>query len=89
MDKTLENALVTREGNTAIITLNRPERRNALSLDSMRELLEALHGIGRNRDVRAVILAAAGKVFCAGHDLSELVGRSIDKYREFSMSVAS
>jgi len=69
------------EGNLAILTLNRPQRRNALSLDLMLELISCLSDIGERRDVRAVILAAAGKVFCSGHDLSEMVGRDINEYR--------
>jgi enoyl-CoA hydratase/carnithine racemase len=70
------------EGQTAVITLNRPQRRNALSLQLMRELIACLDGIGANAGVRSVILAAAGKVFSAGHDLSEMRGRSAGEYRE-------
>jgi enoyl-CoA hydratase/carnithine racemase len=70
-----------REGNIGVVTLNRPERRNALSLELMQELIRTLDEIGSNREVRAVILAAAGKVFCSGHDLSEMTGRNINEYR--------
>jgi enoyl-CoA hydratase/carnithine racemase len=70
-----------REGQIAIVTLNRPERRNALSLELMRQLIRCLDEIGGNREIRAVILGAAGKVFCAGHDLSEMTGRDINEYR--------
>src|SRR6185436_10022318 len=66
---------------TAIVTLNRPERRNALSLELMQDLIAALEQIGRNSEVRAVILAAAGKVFCSGHDLGQMAGRDIAEYR--------
>ena len=69
------------EGPVAIVTLNRPERRNALSLGLMLELIACLDEIGRMAEVRAVILAAAGKVFCSGHDLSEMTGRGIADYR--------
>jgi enoyl-CoA hydratase/carnithine racemase len=69
------------EGPIAIVLLNRPQRRNALSLELMQELIAAFDTIGRNRDIRAVILAAAGKVFCSGHDLSEMTGRDINEYR--------
>jgi len=72
---------VTREGPLAVVTLNRPQRRNALSLGLMQDVIAALDAIGRNSDVRAVILAAAGKVFCSGHDLSEMTGRDINDYR--------
>jgi enoyl-CoA hydratase/carnithine racemase len=69
------------EGHTAVITLNRPLRRNALSLDLMLELIGCLDAIGRDPKIRAVILAAAGKVFCSGHDLSEMTGRDLTAYR--------
>jgi enoyl-CoA hydratase/carnithine racemase len=69
------------EGNIAVVTLNRPQRRNALSLALMQELMDCLGIIGGRRELRAVILAAAGKVFSSGHDLSEMVGRDISDYR--------
>jgi enoyl-CoA hydratase/carnithine racemase len=70
------------EGDLAVITLNRPNRRNALSLELMRELIDCLGHIGKDRSLRAVILASAGKVFSSGHDLSEMVGRDINEYRQ-------
>jgi enoyl-CoA hydratase/carnithine racemase len=73
---------VTQEGPAAIVTLNRPERRNALSLAMMRELIACFDEIGRGGEARAVVLAAAGKVFSSGHDLSEMAGRDINEYRE-------
>jgi enoyl-CoA hydratase/carnithine racemase len=73
--------LSAREGSLAVITLNRPERRNAMSLDLMLELIACLDEIGSNSQVRAVILAAAGKVYSSGHDLNELVGGTIAEYR--------
>ncbi|MDW8352956.1 MAG: enoyl-CoA hydratase [Bryobacterales bacterium] len=76
-----ENLIVEFENGTAIVTLNRPQRRNALSLGLMLELTECLDTIGRDPSVRAVILAAAGKAYCSGHDLSEMTGRSVSEYR--------
>jgi enoyl-CoA hydratase/carnithine racemase len=75
------NLAVEQDGHCAVVTLNRPQRRNALSLELMLELIECLDGLGRDRVTRAVILAAAGKVFCSGHDLSEMTGRDINEYR--------
>jgi len=69
------------ENATAVITLNRPNRRNALSMNLMLELMDCLDQIQRNADVRAVILAAAGSVYCSGHDLSEMMHRSVRDYR--------
>ena len=77
-----ENICFASEGNIALITLNRPQRRNALSLALMQELIDCLSEIGSRRDLRAVILAASGSVFSAGHDLSEMVGRDVNEYRK-------
>jgi enoyl-CoA hydratase/carnithine racemase len=76
-----ENICSTTEGNVGVVTLNRPARRNALSLELMQELIHCLDEIGARRDIRAVIVAASGKVFSSGHDLSEMVGRDINEYR--------
>ena len=71
------------DGPVATITLNRPQRRNALSLGLMRELLDCLDAVAaRPREVRAVVLAAAGEVFSSGHDLKELSGGEEAAYRE-------
>ncbi len=69
------------DGPLGILTLNRPQRRNALSLDMMLEVIACLDQVGRDPSVRAVILAAEGKVFSSGHDLNEMVGRTINDYR--------
>jgi enoyl-CoA hydratase/carnithine racemase len=69
------------EGQLGVITLNRPERRNALSLELMVELIACLHELSGETNIRAIILAASGKVFSAGHDLSEMVGRTVGEYR--------
>ena len=64
------------------LTLNRPEKRNALSLALMRELTATLRELGARRDVAAVILTGKGPAFSAGHDLGEMTGRAVDDYRE-------
>jgi enoyl-CoA hydratase/carnithine racemase len=76
-----ENIVVTNEEAAAVITLNRPQRRNALSLALMQELIACLDRIGAAAEARVVILQAAGKVFCSGHDLSEMGGRDLAAYR--------
>ncbi len=78
---TYQQLTLAREGACAIVTLNRPERRNALSLELMQELIRCLDEIAGDHGLRAVVLAAAGKVFCSGHDLSQMTGRNIDEYR--------
>ncbi|HYA35585.1 MAG TPA: enoyl-CoA hydratase [Candidatus Binataceae bacterium] len=76
------NLLVEEDQGVATITLNRAEKRNALSVAMMRELLETLDAIGRRREIRVVILAANGPAFSAGHDLGELRGRDLEFYRD-------
>ena len=56
----------------ATLTLNRPQQYNALSLALLDELQRRLEEVARDDSIRAVILAGAGKAFCAGHDLKEL-----------------
>jgi enoyl-CoA hydratase/carnithine racemase len=60
------------QGGIAILTLNRPQARNSLSEAMLEGLREALIAIAHDRSVRAVVLAANGPAFCAGHDLKEL-----------------
>ena len=70
------------DGAAAYLTLNRPARRNALSLELMLELLEALDRASAADGVRAIVLAGAGPAFSAGHDLSEMTGRDPAVYDE-------
>ncbi|MBM3354375.1 MAG: enoyl-CoA hydratase/isomerase family protein [Betaproteobacteria bacterium] len=63
--------LVEDRGAVRILTLNRPEKRNALNSDLTRALLEALRAADRDEAVGSVVLAGAGQGFCAGADLGE------------------
>ncbi|MEX3823438.1 enoyl-CoA hydratase/isomerase family protein, partial [Paraburkholderia sp. BR14262] len=63
------------ESGIGIITLNRPEKRNAITDDMRSELIEALESTSRDRAVRAVILTGNGKGFCAGGDVSGMAER--------------
>jgi len=63
------------EGLVARLTLANPPRRNALSLELMRRLTEALHELGRKTDIGVIVVAGQGPAFSAGHDLSEMVDR--------------
>ena len=76
-----ENLLFETEGPIGVITLNRPQRRNALSLEMMQELIACLNAVAQDSAVRAVVLAAAGKVFSSGHDLGQMVGKDLSYYR--------
>ena len=82
MIEALTEITVEREGATAIVTMRRPERRNALSLAMMRELDAAIDKLGADPAVRAIILAGEGPAFSAGHDLRELRGRDEAAYVE-------
>jgi len=62
------------------LTLNRPEKRNALSRELLLGLHEKLDEIAADTQVRVVVLAAQGPAFCAGHDLGEMLGCSEDAY---------
>lgn len=75
------NILVSSDAEAAVVTLNRPARRNALSLDLMQELVAALDAVASDASCRSVILAAEGKAFSSGHDLSEMTDRPADEYR--------
>ncbi|MBZ5606624.1 MAG: enoyl-CoA hydratase [Acidobacteriia bacterium] len=76
-----QNLLTSTEGQLGVITLNRPDRRNALSLDLMLELIRCLDETSSDANVRAIILASSGKAFSSGHDLGEMVGRTVADYR--------
>src|SRR4051812_35784279 len=73
--------LVREDGPAATITLNRPDKRNALSLELMQELITVLDRLGADARVRAIVIEGAGPAFSAGHDLSEMVGRDAGFYQ--------
>lgn len=79
--KPYEYLLVESDAPVAIVTMNRPDRRNALSLSLMGELIDCFRALGEDPEIRAIILAANGPAFSAGHDLSELMDRQIGDYR--------
>jgi enoyl-CoA hydratase len=68
------NLLTEDRGAVRILTLNRPEKRNALDTALSRALLEALRAADAEEGVRCVVLTGAGQAFCAGADLSEFKG---------------
>lgn len=72
-----------------VVTLSRPEARNALSLAMMRELTAELERQSARPEVRAIVLAAEGKAFSSGHNLRELVDRSLaDQQQTFDACTA-
>jgi enoyl-CoA hydratase/carnithine racemase len=73
--------LVRADGPLARITLNRPERRNSLSLELMEELIARLRRLAENPGVRVIVIDATGPTFSAGHDLTEMIGRDVPFYQ--------
>jgi enoyl-CoA hydratase/carnithine racemase len=78
-DTDYRNLLVSHDESAARIVLNRPERRNAMSLELMEEMIAALREVSARRETRTIVIEGAGPAFSAGHDLSEMIGRD----REF------
>ena len=76
-----EHLLVSCDGPITTVTLNRPEKRNALALDVMRELTQALRAISGS-EALGVILAANGPVFSAGHNFADMTGATLAQTRE-------
>ncbi|HEV8639180.1 MAG TPA: enoyl-CoA hydratase [Chloroflexota bacterium] len=80
------HVLVEVAGPVATVTMNRPERRNALSVEHMTELTAAFRAIGADREVAVAVLKGNGPVFCSGHDLNEMVGGTPESLRrEFEL----
>ena len=81
-----KNLLVEEDAGLVTLTMNRPEKRNALSTAMMSDLIAALVETGKRTDARAVIIAGNGPAFSAGHDLGELSSRDLKFYRyEFDL----
>ncbi len=76
-----EHLLVTTADRITTITLNRPEKRNALAIEVMKELTQALLDVAAT-DTLGIILAANGPVFSAGHNFADLAGASIEQSRD-------
>ncbi len=85
----LELVLLAVDGRVATVTLNNPDQRNPLSATMLRDLAAALRWCKDEPEVRVVVLTGAGRVFCAGADLSSFDGdsSSLDKYRSRDLFV--
>lgn len=69
------------DAHMATLLLNRPEKRNALSLNTLREMIHALKDLATRQEVRVVVLRGKGPMFSAGHDLKELAEGDLQDYR--------
>lgn len=81
---TTEETLLLRhdEDGVSTLTLNRPRQYNALSEEMLRELQLSLDRIAEDESVRVVVLAGAGRAFCAGHDLKQMRANPRQSYYE-------
>src|SRR5260221_2407382 len=71
---TPESFLYHERDGIATITLNRPERLNAITFEVYRELTEMFAGLRDARDVRVVVITGAGRAFCSGGDVRDIIG---------------
>jgi len=85
----LEQVLLSADGHVATVTLNRPDQRNPLSATMLRDLTSAFHWCRHEPDVRVVVLTGAGRVFCAGADLTSFDGEAsgLEKFRSRDLFV--
>ncbi len=74
----MDAVLLKKEGPIGLLTLNRPEKRNALSLDVLSEMLVRLDEVAQDPEIRIVVLRGEGPVFSAGHDIRELRSHNED-----------
>lgn len=68
----MKNLLYETKEKVGIISLNRPDRRNALSRELLEDMVELLGEITREKDVHVIVIKGMGKIFSSGHDLSEI-----------------
>src|SRR5437867_13225397 len=86
MTKSYETILVERRGAVAIVTINRPEKRNALNIQTRSEGAAALDELRADDAVRVVVITGAGdKAFIAGADIAEFANRTALTQREVMM----
>ncbi|MFP5070690.1 enoyl-CoA hydratase-related protein [Pseudonocardia nantongensis] len=76
-----EHLLVKQDGDTVRITMNRPQRRNSLTAEHLRELLDAFETAGRS-DATGIVLGGEGKAFSSGHDFGDVAERDLAGVRE-------
>jgi enoyl-CoA hydratase/carnithine racemase len=69
-------------GGVATITLNRPERLNALTFEVYRELTDTVAEIGQDQNVRVVVITGAGRAFCSGGDVHDIIGQLFERDME-------
>ena len=84
----MQPVLFEKDGPVGWLTLNRPEKRNALSLNLMEDMLDKLNLLAKDQTIRVAVIRGNGPAFCAGHDINELTGTDFDAhhfYKIFSL----
>jgi enoyl-CoA hydratase/carnithine racemase len=74
----MEPVLFEKDGPIGWLTLNRPEKRNALSLNVMNDMLDKLKAIEQDQTIHIIVIRGNGPAFCAGHNLKDMVGPDAD-----------
>ncbi len=74
----MEPVLLEKDGPIGWLTLNRPDTRNALSLEVMNDMLDKLKTIEQDQSIHVVVISGKGPAFCAGHNLKDMVGRDLE-----------
>jgi len=74
----MEPVLLEKDGPIGWLTLNRPDKRNALSLNVMNNMLNKLKHVAQDQDIHVVVIRGKGPAFCAGHNLKDMVGPDLD-----------
>jgi enoyl-CoA hydratase/carnithine racemase len=81
-----QHFLWRREGKVATVTLNRPERKNPLTLESYAELRDAFRDLVYADDIKVIVIAGAGGNFCSGGDVHEIIGPLVEMQRKDDMA---
>lgn len=76
-----QETIFSTKGSVAYLTLNNPEKINALSVRMIREIMDILTQVSADESINVLVLKAAGKHFCAGHYLAEMVDSGVKEYK--------
>jgi enoyl-CoA hydratase/carnithine racemase len=80
--ETSEKLIVEKQDGVLTLTLNRPDRLNAIDIEMLDMLIAALEAGGKDEDVGAIVLQGAGRVFCAGADIGQMINRTPADWEE-------
>jgi enoyl-CoA hydratase/carnithine racemase len=78
---TYKHILYEEKEDIGVLTLNRPEKRNALGREAEEEIIGCLEDAGKRADVKGILFKAAGDIFCSGHDRLEILNQPLQDIR--------